>query len=449
MKKLDFSFLKGEVFYKDTNTYEEKRMAWNRAIDKKPTAIAYCENIEDIKGCIALARKEELSFRIRSGAHHYEGFSTGDDVLVIDVSKMNNIDIDLEKNTVTIEAGVRNRELYEAIGEHGIPFPGGGCPTVGVVGYTLGGGWGFSCRHLGLGIDNLISLEMIDYNGNLLYVDNNKNKDLFWALKGAGAGNFGVVTSMTFNLPKKEEKGTLVVCEIKNTNLDILKNIFKAWDKNIKSLDERLNMKIAFYNDLNKGIGVKITGIFYGEKLEAEKEIRKLLLDYNWELDLREMRILDINRWIQDSHPDYEKYKSSGRFVKDYYEDFEIENILNILKEKAEGSVYTAISLYGLGGNVLKGNKEDSAFLYRESRGILGFQSVWEEDKFANINKKWIVENIKIIKELTKGSFVSFPLAELCNYEEEYFGENSKRLKEVKKKYDPLNVFNFEQSIKL
>ena len=254
---------------------------------------------------------------------------------------------------------------------------------------------------------------------------------------------------MTFNLPKKEEKGTLVVCEIKNTNLDILKNVFKAWDKNIKSLDERLNMKIAFYNDLNKGIGIRLTGIFYGEKVEAEKEIRKLLLDYNWELDLREMRILDINRWIQDSHPDYEKYKSSGRFVKDYYEDFEIENILNILKEKAEGSVYTAISLYGLGGNVLKGNKEDSAFLYRESRGILGFQSVWEEDKFANINKKWIVENIKIIKELTKGSFVSFPLAELCNYEEEYFGENSKRLKEIKKKYDPLNVFNFEQSIKL
>lgn len=447
MIKTDFINLKGSIFFKEDKEYEEARLCWNRAIDKKPLAIVYCENIDDIKLCFEIIKRYKIDFRIRSGAHHYEGFSTGNNVLVIDVSRINKIDINLKENTLKIQAGTRNREVYEAVGKYDIPFPGGGCPTVGAVAYTLGGGWGYSARHLGLGIDSLLEAEVLNFEGKIIKANKNENKDLFWALKGAGSGNFGIVTSMTFKLPHKEKYGTLIVSELNNISIEEMIKIFKAWNENIESLNSRLNMKVAFYNDEIKGLGIKITGIFYGEKEKALRELKKVTLDYNWKYNLSEMTILDINRWIQDNHPEYEKYKSTGRFISREYNIDEIRKILNILNEKLDSSIYTAISLYGMGGRIKEDTIDDNSFAYRNSKGILGFQALWENDIDANENKNWIVEKAKIIKDLTIGSFVNFPLAELENYMEEYFKQNNEKLKVIKEKYDPNNFFKFEQEI--
>ncbi|MGL4876362.1 MAG: FAD-binding protein, partial [Clostridium sp.] len=427
--------------------YDEKRMCFNRAINKKPLAIAYCENTKQLREALNLIKKYNFPFRIRSGTHHYEGFSTGDDIFVIDISKMNDIDINFDENTVTIEGGVRNRELYEAVGKYDIPFPGGGCPTVGVIAYTLGGGWGYSARHLGLGIDSLISMEMMNSKGDLLNVSETENVELFYALKGSGGGNFGIITKLKFNLPKKEENGTLVLLEKSNISVEYMTEIFLNWDKQIKSLDQRLNMKIAFYKDKVKGLGVKIIGIFYGDIANLNKALEKLVTLNEFENNSKSLSILNINRWIQDAHPDYEKYKSTGRFTKESYEKEDVFRILNILEKPNKGSVYTAISLYGLGKATCNKRSEDS-FYYRNSKGIIGFQSVWEEDVFAAENKAFVLENFKIIKELTKGSFVSFPLKELDNYMDEYYGEYKHKLIEVKKRYDKENFFKFEQEIK-
>ena len=92
---------------------------------------------------------------------------------------------------------------------------------------------------------------------------------------------------------------------------------------------------------------------------------------------------------------------------------------------------------------------EDSAFYYRDAKFILGFQSVWEEDIYAEINKKWILDNFDFIRSITKGSFINFPLKELQNYEEEYYGRNLERIKEIKKRYDKNNFFNFPQVVTL
>ncbi|MDC9324221.1 FAD-binding oxidoreductase, partial [Clostridioides difficile] len=150
------------------------------------------------------------------GAHNYEGYSTGDDIIVIDLSRMNKINLDEESNMVTIEGGVRNREAYDFLCSKGYPFPGGGCPTVGIAGLTLGGGWGYSSRFLGLACDSLMEIEFIDYKGNLITANSNTNEDLFWASKGCGGGNFGVVVSMTFKLAAKVENVTLIDLEYIN-----------------------------------------------------------------------------------------------------------------------------------------------------------------------------------------------------------------------------------------
>ena len=450
MINFDYKGLTGDIVTRDDFEYEECRKAWNRAIEKYPLVIVYCYTEVDIKNAINFAKVNKLNVRIRSGAHHYEGYSTGNDIIVIDISRMNGIYIDEEKGIVAIEAGVRNRELYELTGQMGYPFPGGGCPTVGVVGFTLGGGWGYSARMLGLGCDNLIEAEVINFKGETLLCNKSCNEDLFWALRGGGGGNFGIVTSMTFKLPQKIEMATLV--EIDFQNIDIEENIklIEVWQEKYKTLDKRANFKLAMYNSSERGIGVKIVGLFYGNKEEAN-EVLKPIKDivscgsYN----LRYMTVLEANRIIQDSHPDYERYKSSGRFVYRDYSREEIMNLLKIIENRAEGATYTAITFYGLGGAIKNVGKEDTAFYHRDARFILGFQSVWEEAKYAPTNRDWIVKNLKYIKSITKGAFVNFPCAELDDYEEEYYGKNSKLLKLVKEKYDKSDFFNFEQDIRI
>lgn len=448
MVKFDYNGLTGDLVTKERESYEQDRKQWNRAIERYPIIIVYCYNEEDVANAIKWARLNELPIRIRSGGHHYEGFSTGNDVVVIDVSRMNGIHIDEEKKIVKIQGGVRNRELYEATGKAGYPFPGGGCPTVGVVGFTLGGGWGYSSRILGLGCDNLVEAEIINYQGKMLVVNENENEDLFWAIRGSGGGNFGIVTSLTFKLPEKIQNAVLINIDCPNRTVEESAAIFQIYQHMFKTLDHRANLKMAVYNSKEKGKGVKFTGIFYGSKDEANKVVMPIKeIPGELHITMEDMSVLEVNQAIQDSHPDYESYKSAGRFVYKNYSKEEIMRLISLVDKRAEGSVYTALSLYGLGGKVLQCEKKSTSFYYRDAAFIMGLQSVWEEPCYAQVNREWTVERLNYIKTMTTGSFVNFPLAELDNYEEAYYGENAKMLKKIREKYDPFRVFEFEQGL--
>lgn len=448
MDNINFNQLQGKVILKNHTDYEECRLAWNRAIDAYPKAIVYCFNKEDISKNIKWCIKHEFQFRIRSGAHNYEGYSTGNDLIVIDVSKMNKIDLDEENKKVTIESGVRNRELYKMLCSKGYAFPGGGCPTVGIVGFTLGGGWGYSSRFLGLACDNLIEVQFIDYKGDTIIANANENEDLFWASKGCGGGNFGVVASMTFTLKEKVDNVTLIDLEYFNLEEHKQVDVVKTYQEMFKELDNKVNFKLAIYNSKEKGRGIKIIGLCYGEKEEA-KNILKPLIDLNYDetLNLTYTSILEANRIIQDSHPDYEKYKSAGRFIYNDYSKEEIKDIIRVLDNVSDKATYVAITFYGLGGAVTHKTKDDGAFYYRDAKFIMGFQSLFEEDKYKKENIDWVLEKFKYIKTITKGSFINFPLAELEDYRHEYYGDNYEKLKLIKRKYDPKNIFTFEQGI--
>ena len=449
MIKFNYDDLTGEVVTRDDFSYEESRKSWNRAIEKYPLVIVYCYNKDDICNAMSWARENSLPIRIRSGCHNYEGYSTGNDVVVIDVSRMNKIYIDEENNIVKIQGGVRNRELYDALCSKGYIFPGGGCPTVGVTGFILGGGWGYSSRLSGLGCDIVTELEIIDYKGNVIIANKNCNEDLFWACRGSGGGNFGIVSGVTFKLKEKIKMATLINIDYKNIEVDVAVNIFEMFQSEFASLDRRVNFKMAIYNSEEKGQGIKFTGLFYGNEEEAN-EILKPFKDIHNKIDLKlkYTTVLDANTIIQDSHPDYEKYKSGGRFVIRNYTRNEIENIIKLTRNRPEGSIYAAISLYGLGGAVSDKDKSSTAFYYRDAKFIMGLQSVWEDSKYAQVNRDWTIEIFNNIKKITTGSFVNFPFAEIEDYEKEYYGENINKLREVKRKYDPYNIFNFPQSIK-
>ncbi|MED3854842.1 FAD-binding oxidoreductase [Priestia megaterium] len=421
---MDSMFLKGltgEVVTPKDPIYEEARQGWNRAVNKFPLVIVYCEKKQDVVNAIRWARKHRVDIRIRSGGHHYEGYSTGDCVLVIDISRLNGLKLDKKRNILKMEAGAENTEVYDFIGSNGYVFPGGTCPTVGVSGFTLGGGWGLSSRLYGLGCDSLIELELVNYEGRLIKANKSCNADLFWACRGAGGGNFGVVVSMTFQLPKPTNSSvTLVRFFYVGTTKEKQAQVMNIWQNWLPKLDKRMTLVASFYNAGGEGFQVELESLSF---LEAVKK-------------------------IEATYPPSEKFKSTGRFVHRSYSRGELENLADLIQRPAEGSVYDAISFYALGGEIRRVGKRETAFFYRNARYIMGFQSVWTEDVFARANRDWLRKRFEYIKSITVGSYVNFPISNLRNYEREYFGDNAERLERVNKKYDPFNVFRFPQGLR-
>ena len=215
------------------------------------------------------------------------------------------------------------------------------------------------------------------------------------------------MTSLTYRLPEKQEMATLINIDYPQVGIEKVAEVALTYQQLFKDLDRRMNLKMAMYHSGTKGIGVKLTGFFYGSKTDAIH----LLAAFSSApcVELEEMSILEANRAIQDGHQ---------------------------------------VSFQGLGGAISDISSEETAFYYRDARFILGFQSVFEDKGYKEQNNAFVRERFNELCSYTKGSFINFPIEQGENYEKEYYGDNLARLKDVKRKYDPINLFKFEQSIR-
>lgn len=438
--------LTGTVVTSDDLEYTEARLMWNRAIDKFPSTIVFCESILDVSNAVKWARRNSVPFRIRNGRHNYEGFSTGNGVLVIDVSSLT--DLDMDGTRVTAQGGVNNGMIYDLVAPQGYPFPGGSCPTVGVAGYAMGGGSGPMSRLLGLGCDSLEAVELINVDGRLITASLDKNPSLFWALQGAGDGNFGVTVRTTFRLPQKVDNVTLVALYYPNTDAAAQSRFIKTWQQWLSGADERITLQAPVYHDQVEGYAVYARGIYFGTKQQAEQAVARLTNLPGCEPTFNEMTIYEAIKTIENTIPDSEKFKSSGRFVGRLLSVKEIERMVNRMRDYPEGSVFTGLTLYALGGQVKKVAPHKSAFFYRYSPYVIGLQSIWTDDKYAKSNTQWVQNGLNYINTITVGSYVNFPNNELVDYERAYWGDNVAALRRVKRRYDPCNIFRFPQSIR-
>ncbi len=183
--------------------YDEARKISNSRFDLYPEAICYCASAEDVRDALALARKEGLPLRIRSGGHHHEGMCSADGALIVDLSSIDGIAFDGEE--ARIGPGARLGNVYDAVQAAGRLFSGGGCGDVCVGGLVQGGGWGPYSRALGLTCDRLTGFEMVDARGEVRTVTEESDPDLLWAVRGGGGGNFGVLTGFRFELAPRPE----------------------------------------------------------------------------------------------------------------------------------------------------------------------------------------------------------------------------------------------------
>jgi FAD/FMN-containing dehydrogenase len=193
--------IRGHVFEPGKPGYTGAARVYNlRFEDIHPSAVARPAAAADVQSAVRTMAHRGVSVRARSGGHSYAGYSTVSDGVVIDLSALDSIVVDRRSQTARVGAGAQLIDVYNALAKAGAMLPGGSCPSVGISGVTLGGGFGLAGRRYGLTADNLVSADIVTADGRLRTIDADTDDDLLWALKGGGGGNFGIVTEFTFNV---------------------------------------------------------------------------------------------------------------------------------------------------------------------------------------------------------------------------------------------------------
>lgn len=448
--------LTGHVVFPGELEYEKARLVSNYYASKNkfPKVIVYCKSPADVQNAVNWAVFHQVPIRVRSGGHNHEAYSTGTDVIVIDVSHMKQVKLDKDNQIATIQPGINNLELYMNLYKKGFTHVGGTCSEVGLSGLVLSGGMGPLLRRQGLTCDNLISLEMVDAKGRLVYATkDNEHKDLFWASCGGGGGNFGVVTSMAMRVYPATPVTWFNIGWDWNQPVD---QVITAWQNFFAKPDKRWFSHLdiwskAFPSEKLKKLPLKALGVFWGTPEEARKELAPLL-----SIGQPQNQTIELVGWdqaikyIEDSTAVFltakPEYKSTGAFAQ---EGFPLEAIQIIHETLAKTtSPLLNILLFSMGGATQEIAPTATAYFYRDAKFFVNYSSQWLEKKYEGTS----IEELNTLRQkllpFTVGDYIGNPDASFKeHYLGIYYGGNVDRLKCVKRKYDPDNVFAFPQGI--
>ncbi len=202
--------LRGDVVLPSDSSYTAARVLFNTRFDAvHPRAVVLCETRGDVERTVRWARKHRARIVPRSGGHSYGGYSSSSGV-VVDVSRLNKVTLDSRRHAV-IGSGARLIDVYDELWQHGLTVPAGTCPTVGIAGLALGGGIGFAARRFGLTSDNLVEATVVTASGRTLVCNAREHADLYWACRGGGGGNFGIVTRLVFRTHPVDRVATYTI----------------------------------------------------------------------------------------------------------------------------------------------------------------------------------------------------------------------------------------------
>jgi len=437
--------LTGRIVTPDDLGYEQARTNNNLNNPKYPSVIVFCQDTKDVINALNWARENNEPFRIRSGRHSYENYSLLNKGLVIDISDMNDIQLNLQEMTVKIEAGANLGSVYRVLGEQGVTIPAGTESSVGVVGLTLGGGIGMLSRPFGLTCDNLIEIEMVGVSGHegatVIQANRQKNSDLFWASCGGGGGNFGIVTALTFKLHPINDVAIFSI----TWGWEDFERAFDAWQKWAPYTDERLTSQIELKS---KEIGeIVAQGEFVGSASELKKLLRPLRKTGTprnvWIKEVPYLKAVEFFDIPSGNQPALRK--RSGSFIERPFPHAAIVQMKEFLAKPPNRN--TTIWQQSLGGAVGQVAPNRTAYYYRNALMAQEYNTSWKKPKEEEKNIRWVENVRRALSPYTTGDYVNFPDRFIKDWLTAYYGRNVRRLREVKSKYDPLNVFHFPQSI--
>lgn len=453
METITNSFKKqitGEIILPQDSNYQEARTIYNAMIDKRPAVIVKCKNVEDVITAVNYARENKLEVSIKSGGHSGPGLALVDDGLVIDLSLMKGIKVDPKNKTVRVEAGCNWGDVDKATHEFGLATVSGIISTTGVGGLTLAGGHGYLTRKYGLTIDNLIGAEVVLADGKFVHANKEENPDMFWALRGGG-GNFGVVTSFEYRLhPVKN-----VVAGPMFWPIEQLKASLKWYRDWLPKMPDDvyaffLVAEVPAGDPFPKEIhGEKVCGLLWcytGEKdqfeniIQPARDVAKPLFEFTGEMPYTALQTM-----FDALYPPGHQWYWKGDFVGEITDGAIEEHLRFSIVPTSQSTIH----LYPVDGAAHNVGKDETAWNKRDARWSMVIVGVDPDPKNAEKIKTWARDYWEALHPHTLGaSYINFMMEEGQDRIEASYGDNYKRLQNIKAKYDPDNFFHVNQNIK-
>jgi len=442
---------RGEVVSPGDEAYDDARKIWNAMIDKHPALIVRCITTSDVVLAVNFARDNELLLAVRGGGHNIAGSAMCDDGIVIDLSQMKAASVDPVARRVTIEGGATLADLDASTQAHGLATPLGINSTTGVAGLTLGGGFGWLSRKYGMTIDNLESAEVVTAAGEVVRASNTEHPDLFWALRG-GSGNFGVVTHFEFRL---HPVGPDVLSGLIVYPIAAAKSVLRQYREFLAQAPDALSVwavlrqapPLPFLPEEVHGTGMITLALLYAGDPKLGEPLIDPLREFGTPLG-EHVGVQPYIAWQQAFDPlltpGARNYWKSHNFstLQDGLFDAVIESIENLPSPQCE------IFFGAIGGATTRPAPESAAYAHRDAQFVMNVHGRWQEQADDERCIGWAREFFKASAPFASGGvYVNFLTADEGDRVRSAYGPNYDRLAQVKRTYDPDNLFRTNQNV--
>jgi FAD/FMN-containing dehydrogenase len=442
---------KGEVITPDDPAYDEARKVYNAMIDRRPRAVLRATTVDDIVAGVNFARENDLPVAVRGGSHSVPGFGTGDDAVVIDLVRMQRVDVDPRTRTARAQGGATWGAFNDATHAHGLATTGGIISTTGIGGLTLGGGIGYLARGFGLSCDNLVSADVVTADGRTVKASEQENDDLFWALRGGG-GNFGVVTSFEYRLhPVREIYGGPLLYEV-----DDAATVLRFYREFIDDAPEELGgfpawqlaPPLPFIPEDRHGDPFLIfVSCWAGPVEEGEaalaplREVAPVVAE-----QVGAIPYPALNSAFDALVPPGLQHYWKANFVKELTDDAIAAHLEHGPKLPA---VNSTVHIYPINGACHRVAADATAFAYRDATFATVIAGMWPDPAQNDAAIGWVRDFYEATaRHSEEGGYINFMSGDDQERIRSNYGANYDRLVEIKRKYDPDNLFRLNQNIK-
>lgn len=451
-KKAVDSLLKGftgKVIMPGAPEYGDARTIFNAMIDRQPSVIAQCTNVDDVVRAVLFGRNLGLEIAVRGGGHGVAGDALTDGGLVIDLRRMNAVSVDPQARTAIVAGGATAHHLDQAAGRHELATTGARVTTVGVGGFTLGGGNGWLDRKFGLACDNLMAVELVTADGSILRADEDENSELFWALHGGG-GNFGVATAFTFRLHELPKVTVALLLWRPEAGPDVL----RSYRDFIESAPDEVGGGVLYLTgpaeefvpeSLVNKLTLAVLVVYVGAEAEARKAVAAMLtLGHEGEL-IAEMPYAELQSMFDDP---------AG--FRNYWTAESLKALPNeaidLFCAQANGMIVPSASshlLFPQGGAVGRG-RTDYPVPWRHDPWVVHPLGLWQNPDDDEQAKRWALDIYTDLKPWSSGTVALNLIGDEGEDRivDSYGRDNYAKLAKIKTQYDPTNVFHLNRNIK-
>lgn len=443
--------VRGAVITPDDRDYDEARAVYNAMIDRRPAVIVRPQDSADVAATVDYARENELALAIRGGGHSVPGFGTVDGGVVADMSGMRGVDVDPGRRIARAQGGATWGDFNDATHEHSLATTGGIISTTGVAGLTLGGGIGYLTRAHGLACDNLVGAEVVTADGHTVRASADENPDLLWALKG-GSGNFGVAVTLEFQLHALDQiYGGPMFFELEHAR-DLLE-----WFRDfIVDAPEQFGGFPAFQiapplpfipEERHGDTFIVFVACWAGPLAEGEaivegiKDVAPVVAEH-----VGPMPYPALNSAFDGLVPAGLQHYWKANFVREL-SDAAIEAHLEYGPRVP--AVNSTVHLYPINGAAQRVGPDESAFGHRNATFAPVIAGMWPDAAENEANIAWVKDYYAATAPHSEeGGYVNFAASDDQDRVRANYGANYDRLVEVKRRYDPDNLFHHNQNIK-